>query len=183
LPTPTQLQARLDQTLPVSPPRRAVSSLEPFRERIVNLREKKVECRAILARLPLEAGFTGSYSSSYRFVRALEPRVSETFVRVETPPGEEAQVHFGYAGTLYDPAPRALRKAWVFVMTLSFSRFQYAELVFDQEVATWLRLHRRAFEFFGGVPHRVVLDNLQAAIVGAIASSTTSRIFWCGTTV
>ena len=52
-------------------------------------------------------------------------------------------------------------------MTLSCSRHQYAELVFDQSVATWLRLHRAAFEFFGGVPRRVVLDNLRAAIVHA----------------
>src|SRR6266542_294999 len=44
---------------------------------------------------------------------------------------------------------------------------QRAELVFDQSVATWLRLHRAAFEFFGGVPRRVVLDNLRAAIVHA----------------
>src|SRR6266545_689209 len=44
---------------------------------------------------------------------------------------------------------------------------QRAELVFDQSVATWLRLHRVAFEFFGGVPRRVVLDNLRAAIVHA----------------
>jgi len=50
-------------------------------------------------------------------------------------------------------------------MTLSCSRHQYAELVFDQTVATWLRLHQAAFEFFGGVPRRVVLDNLRAAIV------------------
>jgi transposase len=50
---------------------------------------------------------------------------------------------------------------------LSHSRHQYAELVFDQTVATWLRLHRAAFEFFGGVPRRVVLDNLRAAIVHA----------------
>jgi len=49
-------------------------------------------------------------------------------------------------------------------MTLSFSRHQYAELVFDQTIETWGRLHRAAFEFFGGVPRRVVLDNLRAAI-------------------
>jgi len=52
-------------------------------------------------------------------------------------------------------------------MTRSCSRHQYAELVFDQSVATWPRLHRAAFEFFGGVPRRVVLDNLRAAIVHA----------------
>jgi hypothetical protein len=68
---------------------------------------------------------------------------------------------------LLDPESGRVRRAWVFVMTLSCSRHQYAELVFDQTVETWLRLHRAAFEFFGGVPRRVVLDNLRAAIVHA----------------
>jgi len=53
------------------------------------------------------------------------------------------------------------------VMTLSWSRHQYVEFVFDQSVATWLRCHRHAFEWFGGVPRRLVIDNLKAAIVRA----------------
>ena len=45
-------------------------------------------------------------------------------------------------------------------MTLSHSRHQYATFVFDQSVATWLRCHREAFEFFGGVPKRIVYENV-----------------------
>jgi hypothetical protein len=52
-------------------------------------------------------------------------------------------------------------------MTLSFSRHQYDELVFDQKIPTWIACHRHAFEFFGGVPKRVVLDNLKAAVITA----------------
>jgi hypothetical protein len=52
-------------------------------------------------------------------------------------------------------------------MTLSFSRHQYVEFVFDQTVATWLLCHRHACEFFGGVVEEVVLDNLKAAIIRA----------------
>jgi transposase len=66
---------------------------------------------------------------------------------METGQAEEAQVGFGYAGLLRDPDADALRKAWAFVMTLSFSGHSYVELVFDQEVDTWLRCHRRAFEW------------------------------------
>jgi hypothetical protein len=56
---------------------------------------------------------------------------------------------------------------WPFVMTLSHSRHQYVELVQEQTVATWLSLHRNAFAFLGGVPRKVVLDNLKAGIVKA----------------
>lgn len=52
-------------------------------------------------------------------------------------------------------------------MTLSFSRHQYVEFVFDQKMATWIGCHIRAFESFGGVPREVVVDNLKAAVVKA----------------
>jgi transposase len=168
LPEPGELDRRLRETLPVTPPPRRAFKAERHRERIVQLRSAGVECRAILERLREEVGYQGSYGSVYRFVRHLEPLIPEAFVRVETPAGEEAQVDFGSAGTLLDPATGSLRRAWVFVMTLSFSRHQYVELVFDQSVATWLRCHRNAFSFFRGVPRRVVVDNLKAAITRAV---------------
>jgi hypothetical protein len=68
---------------------------------------------------------------------------------------------------MIDPDTDEPRKTWAFVMTLSWSRHQYVEFVFDQKVQSWLRLHRNAFTFFGGVPERVVIDNLKAAIVRA----------------
>jgi hypothetical protein len=69
---------------------------------------------------------------------------------------------------MIDPDTGELRRTWAFVMTLSWSRHQYAEFVFDQKVATWLRCHRNAFAFFSSVPRRVVIDNLKAAIVKAV---------------
>ena len=56
----------------------------------------------------------------------------------------------------------------MFVATLGYSRHQYAELVFDQKTATWIALHKRAFEYFGGVPQRVIPDNLKAAVLKAL---------------
>jgi hypothetical protein len=103
----------------------------------------------------------------YRFVRNLEPLVPDVTVRVETRPGEEGQADFGYAGMMLDPETGQLRRTWLFVMTLSWSRHQYVEFVFDQQIETWLRLHRNAFAFFVGVPERVVIDNLKAGIVRA----------------
>ena len=39
--------------------------------------------------------------------------------------------------------------------------------MWDQRVETWLRCHRNAFSWFGGVPERVVIDHLKAAIIKA----------------
>jgi transposase len=138
------------------------------REAIEDLRGKGVEGKAIWERLIAEHGYGGSYSSVYRYIRHLEGREPEGYVRVEVPPGAEAQVDFGYAGKMKDPATGRDRKAWAFVMTLSCSRHQYARLVFDQSVSTWLWCHRLAFESFGGVPAKVVIDNLKAGIVKAL---------------
>jgi len=144
------------------------SRVEPFREQVQALVTAGVEAQAAWRILVDQHGFTGSYSSVKRFVRRLRAaQPPEAFLRLEVSAGEEAQVDFGYVGVLRDPARGQDRRAWVFVMTLSHSRHAYAEVVFDQSVETWTRLHVSAFEFFGGVPRRVVLDNLKAGIVQA----------------
>ena len=166
LPTAVELEEKLRATQPPPPPQ-ATSKVESHRERVMELRRRGLECQAIYQRLRDEQGYAGSYSSVWRFVRELEGLAPETTVRVEVAPGEEAQVDFGYAGKMYDPEQKKIHKAWMFVMTLSHSRHQYVEFVFDQTVTTWLEAHRRALEFFGGVPKRIKLDNLKAAIIKA----------------
>lgn len=144
---------------------RPVSSVEPYRDFVRELRERGVEIQAIYERLREVHQFKGSYSSVRRFVRSFDPIAPEACVRIETPPGEEAQVDFGYAGKMKDPVTGKLRKAWGFVMTLSFSRHQYVEFVFDQEVSTFIACHVHAFEAIGGVVKRVVLDNLKSGVL------------------
>ena len=53
------------------------------------------------------------------------------------------------------------------MITLAWSRHAYAEVVTDQKVATWLGCHRRAFEWFNGVPERLTIDNPKCAITRA----------------
>jgi hypothetical protein len=104
LPDAATLQAQLKTTLPVSPPPSVPSKVAPFRDQVIALRQRGVECRAIYDILREQHAFAGSYGAVYRFVRHLEPRTPEAYVRVETGPGEEAQVDFGYAGLVRDPA-------------------------------------------------------------------------------
>lgn len=141
------------------------SSLEPYRDTVTSLLDQGVEIAALFCRLQEDHSYNGSYSSVRRFVRRLRPNVPEVFVRVHRAPGEEAQVDFGPVGQLVDPASGNARTAYAFVATLSYSRHQYAELVFDQKVPTWIALHRRAFQSWGGVPARIVPDNLKAAVL------------------
>ena len=167
LPALGDLLTLQDQTMPGHQPPQNTSSVEPYRELVAQLVKENVEIAAIHCRLK-EQGYTGSYSAVRRFVRKIKPRTPKATVRVERKPGEEAQVDFGYAGRMIDPDTDALRRTWAFVMTLSWSRHQYVEFVFDQKIETWLRLHRNAFAWLNGVPERVVIDNLKAAIVKAV---------------
>jgi transposase len=175
LPTAAQLQVLHAATLPVIPPPQQRSTVEAYRNEIIALRARGLEAAAIRVRLEERHGHPVSYSAIWRLVQRLraEAGVHErargqgVVVRVEVLPGSEAQVDFGYAGVSVDPRSGVVRKTWVFVMVLAFSRHLYAELVFDQREATWLLCHQHAFAFFGGVPQRLVPDNLKAAVVRA----------------
>lgn len=168
MPDVATVEARLAVAKPGRVPAQQISSLSSYTEEVRAMRGSGMEIAAIRTRLMEKHGEPVSYEALRRLVRQLEPAaLPETFVRIETKPGEEAQVDFGYAGLHLDPQSGKLRKAWVFVMVLSFSRHLYARVVFDQTVATWLECHRLAFAFFGGVVKRIVLDNLKAAILRA----------------
>jgi len=176
LPGVEVLQGLLAATLPEPPVPQTQSSVEPYRAQVEAWRAGGVSMSAIHARLR-EQGYSGSYGSVQRFVHRLEPRRVTATVRVERTPGEEGQVDFGYAGYLRDEQGRR-HKAWAFVMTLAWSRHSYVEFVFDQRVETWLELHRHAFEFFGGVPRRIVTDNLKAAVVRACWDGSDPQVQW-----
>ncbi|MDD5601062.1 MAG: hypothetical protein PHC87_04865 [Actinomycetota bacterium] len=74
--------------------------------------------------------------------------------------------NFGYIGITKDDAGKN-RKTWVFGMRLSYSRLDYYEKVYNQKVETFIQAHTGAFEFFGGVPKYVRIDNLKSAILEA----------------
>lgn len=150
---------------PATPPK-----LMAFRDEIAALVETPLEIKVAWQRFKtVHPDVRMSYSAFRRFVRryVTAPPSTRAVVRLEVAAGVEAQVDFGYAGMIPPRPGEPPRKSWVFVMTLAHSRHQFVSLVQDQSSPTWLSLHRGAFEFFGGVPARVVLDNLKAAIIKA----------------
>jgi transposase len=146
-----------------------VSTLEPLRAVIGAWFAQGIQGTTIHGALKRNHGYTGSYSAVRRFLQALaaaNPEVCTT-TRLDFEPGDAAQVDFGQGPTIVDVGTGEVIKTWIFVMTLAWSRHQYAEVVRQQDVATWLGCHRRAFEWFGGVPRRVIIDNPKCAITRA----------------
>jgi len=133
------------------------SIIEPYRDEVIKLLERGLTGVRIHEELKY-MGFEGSYSAVRRYLENMK-KITDIFVRVNTLPGEEAQVDFGYVGITRDDTGKN-RKTWVFNMRLSYSRYDFYCKVYDQRVETFIRCHIDAFEFFGGVPEVVKIDNL-----------------------
>jgi transposase len=111
-----------------------------------------------------ERGYAGSVRTLTRHVGNVRPEPqSETYVRTEQLPGEQAQVDWGHVGKI--PVPGGERALWVFVMVLAYSRALFAELVLDLSVHSLLRSLLRATEFFGGMTRQWLFDNPKTVVL------------------
>ena len=140
------------------------SKLDMWHDRIIELLSNNLSVVRIFEELKL-LGCSASYSLVNRYVKRYELKQT-TCIRFHTAAGEEAQVDFGDIGKQYDKQGR-FRKAYVFNMRLSYSRLDYYEVVFDQKIATWIKCHINAFNYFGGVPKVIKLDNLKSGVINA----------------
>lgn len=140
----------------------ALDAIAVHEERIKELLAEPDMTAKQIWRLLSEAGHRFSERSINRYIQRVAPSKPAVTVRLEVDPGTQAQVDFGRA-TLSLGAVR--KRLWAFVMTLSYSRHRFVRFVEHQDVATWLDCHIRAFQFFGGVPATVLLDNLKSGVV------------------
>ena len=145
----------------------AQSKLAPFLGLVNQWCQQGIQATTIHAALIREHGFTGSYDIVVRHIRRLKKALPEVTTILDFKPGEAAQVDFGQGPVLTNSETGEQVKTWFFVMVLAWSRHQYAEIVLRQDVATWLGCHRRALEWFGGVPGRIIIDNPKCAITRA----------------
>jgi hypothetical protein len=174
LPPKDQLLAMLEPLLSNEnqKPAPAQSLLQPHLEEIVDLvndphyaLKPKIAFEVICQRHDLDDKV--SYSSFKRFVIVnniiTNPR--NATCRIEVPPGKEVQVDYGYMGLLYDPMAGRNKKVYAFIATLSHSRHKYVEFVFKQNQQSFVSSHVRMFEYFEGIPSRIVIDNLKAGVI------------------
>jgi transposase len=141
-----------------------MSACKPFRAEIEAKIEQGLEAVRIHQDLVQDHGEKApSYYSVRRFVARLRRKVLLPFRRMETEPGEEAQVDFG-TGAAVRTAEGKLRRPWIFRIVLSYSRKGYSEAVWRQSSEDFIACLENAFRHFGGVPRRLVIDNLKAAV-------------------
>jgi transposase len=145
----------------------------PYLERIAQIieedsalpKKQRHTAKRIYERIK-QMGYQGKYTQVREAVREIKRVTQEVFMPLIHRPGE-AQVDFGYALARISGK---LRKVAFFVMVLPYSDAFFV-MAFERECTeSYWEGHVRAFEFFGGVPHRISYDNskvLVSKILGA----------------
>ncbi|QFS89944.1 Integrase core domain protein [Mycobacterium sp. THAF192] len=128
-----------------------------------------VTVATIAQRLRDDRGVEVSESTVRRYIATtfaeqhLEQKVTVPRGTVEA--GSEAQIDYGKLGMWLDPATGRRVAVWVFAMILSCSRALFIQPVLRMDQRSWNASHVAAFEFFGGVPARLVCDNLKTGVI------------------
>jgi len=110
-----------------------------------------------------ERGYEGGVSLVRQIVAELRPRMKPVYQSLQFDPGECAQVDWGVWRKV--DVPGGQRKISFFCMVLCHSRMLYVEFFMGEQTEHWLQAHRNAFEYFGGVPQSVMVDNCKTAVI------------------
>jgi len=144
-------------------------AIEAHRDYITAQLAAGVTLSTIHQRLVDEQGLEASVASVRRWVGGnLPEEVRRAQVRVLRPgpvePGSEAQIDYGRLGVWTDSGTGRRHTVQAFVMVLACSRYMFVRPVLRMDQEAWTRCHVEAFAFFGGVPARLVPDNLKTGV-------------------
>ncbi len=153
------------------------TKLSPFHD---YLRERQAAARpewipaTVLLREIAARGYTGGHSQLRAYMHGLRPSLpADPVVRFETAPGEQMQVDWVEFRKGRNPL-------YAFCATLGFSRMSFVEFVTDMKVETLIECHQHAFDAFGGVPKRVLYDNMKTVVIERDATGGNAHRFHAG---
>jgi transposase len=142
------------------------SKLDPFKDDIFRMLESHPYSAVQVYQRLQELGFDGRYTIVKEYVKKIRPRRREAFLKLAFAPGECAQVDWGSYGSVR--VGDTSRRLSFFVMVLCYSRMMYVEFTVSQTMEHFLACHQNGFDFFGGIPAKVMVDNLKSAVLGRI---------------
>ena len=129
-----------------------------------NLKKQKHTAKRIYDRLVAEKKFTGSYSSIRTAVRELrDERIvpPKSSVPLSYAPGEVIQIDWGEA-TIYLEGQKT--KVYSFCARLCYSCDIFVQVYKAANEETFLEAQQLMFDFFGGIPRRLIFDNAKVAV-------------------
>ncbi|MCB9832549.1 MAG: IS21 family transposase [Planctomycetes bacterium] len=131
-------------------------------------KDKQKLTASLLHALLVGEGLAVGYTTVKQIFREWKRRRAEVFVPLIHRPGEVAQVDFF---EVFVRVRGELLKAFLFVLRLMYSGRDFAWLYERQDQVAFLDGHVRAFEHLGGIPERLVYDNLKAAVARVLMGS------------
>ncbi len=145
---------------------RRSSKLDSYRPAIMRLLETYPYSAVQVYQKLKEQGYGGGISIVKEYVAKVRPRAAKAFLTLSFEPGECAQVDWGSYGAV--AVGSTSRRLYFFSMVLCCSRMLYVEFTVSQKMEHFLGCHLNAFEFFGGVPKKIMVDNLKSAVIERI---------------
>jgi len=142
------------------------SKLDPFKPTIIRMLETHPYTAVQIFQRIKEDGYQGGRSILQSFVLKVRPKRAPAFLTLAFAPGECAQVDWGEYGKITVGSTR--RRLSFFLMVLCHSRMMYLEFSVSQTMEHFLACHQNAFQFFGGVPRKIMVDNLKSAVLRRI---------------
>ena len=142
---------------------RRASKLDAFKPTIQRLLAAHDYSVAQLFTRLQEQGYQGRATILKTYVRQVRPPRVEAFLTLHFAPGQCAQVDWGSWGSIR--VGTAQRRLSFFAFVLCHSRQLYVEFTLGQSQEQWLACHEHAFEYFGGVPAEIMVDNCKTAVV------------------
>ena len=133
-------------------------------DRRENLNKQWHTAKRIYDRLVFEKGFRGAESTVRNAVKALRAEISispEADIPLEYDPGEAIQIDWGEA-TAYISGQKT--KFYFFCGRLCYSCAIFVQAFYSQNAESFLEAQQKMFDFFGGVPQRLIFDNAKVAV-------------------
>ncbi len=128
------------------------------------VKKQRHTAKRIYERLVKEEKFKGSYSTVRTAVRELRgPRLSpaKCMIPLSYTPGEAAQIDWGEV-TVYNDGKKI--KMHLFCGRLCNSCDIFVQIYRAANEESFLEAQQKMFDFFGGVPRRVIFDNAKVAV-------------------
>jgi transposase len=110
-----------------------------------------------------DAGYVGGISIVKQYVSEVRPPRKPAFLTLAFAPGECAQVDWGQFGSVAVGGTR--RRLSFFVMVLCHSRMLDVQFTAAETMEHFLDCHVNAYNGFGGVPAKTMVDNLRCAVL------------------
>lgn len=157
---------------PPKPPRQVkVCKIDPYVPYLEQrMAEGVLNARKLYAEI-LAQGYPGKESKVREFVHDRRPEKDPIgSTRFETAPGEQGQVDWGYFGFITHHGRTC--RLYAFVLTLGWSRASYVRFTTSSDTTWFIRCHLHAFAYLGGVPKRLLYDNLKSVVERRDADET-----------